>query len=52
MKISSMDLSYRVDKIFIRKISKERNPTNIAGEVTGLILCTSSNNGLYLYLVS
>ena len=37
----------------LEKISKGRNSTNIAGGVTILILCTSSdNNGLYLYLVS
>ena len=37
----------------LEKISMGHNSTNIAGGVTILILCTSSdNNGLYLYLVS
>ena len=38
--------------IFIGKISKGHNSVKNVGEVTILFLCTSSDDGLYLYNVS
>ena len=38
--------------IFIAKISKLHNSVKNVGGATVLFLCTSSNNGLYLYKVS
>ena len=37
--------------IFIGKISKGHNSVKNVGEVTILFLCTSSDDGLYLYNV-
>ena len=44
--------SYRVDMIFIGKISKGHNSVKNVGRVTVLFLCTASDSGLYLYKVS
>ena len=41
--------SYRVDTISIRKISKGHNSVKNVGGVWDLLLCTSFDNGLYLY---
>ena len=38
--------------IFIRKISKGHDSIKNVGGVLVLVLCTSSDNGLYLYRVS
>ena len=38
--------------IFIGKISKRHNSVKNEGEFTVLFLCTSSDDGLYLYKVS
>ena len=38
--------------IFIRKISKGHNSVNNVSGVVVLVLCTSSDDGLYLYQVS
>ena len=38
--------------IFLRKISKGHNSINNVGGVSVLVLCTASDNGLYLYQVS
>ena len=52
MKISLTVLSYRVDKIFIRNISKGHNFAKIVGGVPVLVLCTLSETILFLYIVS
>ena len=36
----------------IEKISKEHNSVKNGGEVIVLVLCTSSDSGLYFYKVS
>ena len=51
-KYSGWYQSYRVDTISIRKISKGRNSVKNVGGVSVLVLCTSSDDGLYLYHVS
>ena len=38
--------------IFIRKISKDHNSVKNVGGVSDLVLCTLSDDGLYLYQVS
>ena len=38
--------------IFIRKISKGHNSVKNVGRVLVFVLCTSSDDGLYLYQVS
>ena len=38
--------------IFIRKISKSYNSIKNEGGMSVLVLCTSSDDGLYLYQVS
>ena len=38
--------------IFIRKISKGHNSVKNVGGVSILVLCTLSDDGLYLYQVS
>ena len=38
--------------IFIRKISKGHNSVKNVGGVSVLVLCTLSDDGLYLYQVS
>ena len=38
--------------IFIRKISKGHNSVKNVGGVSVLVLCTSSDDGSYLYQVS
>ena len=45
-------LNYRVDRIFVRKISKGSNSAKIVGGVTVLVLCTLFNSGLYLNYIS
>ena len=45
-------ISYRTDMISIRKISKGHNSVKNVGGVLILVLCTSSDDGLYLYQVS
>ena len=45
-------ISYRADTIFIRKISKGHNSEKNVGGESVLVLCTSSDDGLYLYQVS
>ena len=52
MKISSTDLSYRADTIFIGEISKGHNSVKKVDGVSVSVLCTSSDGGLYLYKVS
>ena len=52
MKIFSRVLSYRADTIFIGKISKGHNSVKNECGVRVLFLCTSSDDGLYLYKVS
>ena len=44
--------SYRAATIFMGKISKGHNSVINVGGVTVLVLCTSSDDGLYLYKVS
>ena len=44
--------SYRADTISIRNILKGHNSVKNVGGITVLVLCTSSDNGLYLYQVS
>ena len=44
--------SIKVIEFFIGKISKEHNSVKHVGGVTVLVLCTSSDDGLYLYNVS
>ena len=39
-------------QFFIGKISKGHNSLKNVGRVTVLVLCTSSDDGLYLYKVS
>ena len=43
---------YIGETIFIRKISKGHKFANIVGGILVLVLCTSSDNGLYLFQVS
>ena len=43
---------YRADVIFIGKISKGHNSVKNVGRVMVLVLCTSTDDGLYLYKVS
>ena len=38
--------------IFIRKISKGHNSVKNVGGMSVLVVCTSSDDGLYLYQVS
>ena len=38
--------------IFLRKISKGHNSIKNVGGVSVLVLCTSSDDGLFLYQVS
>ena len=38
--------------IFLAKISKGHNSVKNVGRVTDLVLCTSSDDGLYLYQAS
>ena len=45
-------LSYRVDTIFIAKISKVHNSVKNVGGVAVLVLCKLSDDGFYLYKVS
>ena len=45
-------ISYRADMISIKKISKGHNSVKNVGGVLVLVLCTSSDDGLYLYQVS
>ena len=42
---------YRVDTIFIRKITKGNNSAKNVGGVTVVHLCTSSGHALYFYQV-
>ena len=42
----------RADTIFIAKNSKGHNSVKNVGGVSVLVLCTSSDSGLYLYKVS
>ena len=51
-KYSGQYQSYRADTIFIRKISKGHNSVKNVGGVSVLVLCTSSDDGLYLCIVS
>ena len=51
-KYSGQYQSYRADKIFIRKISKGHYSVKNVGRVSVLVLCTSSDDGFYLYQVS
>ena len=44
--------SYRANTVFIRKFSKGHNSLKNVGGVTVLVLCTSSDDGLYFYNVS
>ena len=44
--------SYRADMIFIRKVSKGHNPVENVSGMSVLVLCTSSDDGLYLHKVS
>ena len=43
---------YRADTIFMGKISKRNNSIKNVGGVTVLVLCTSSDGGLYSYKIS
>ena len=52
MKIFLMVLNYRADTIFIEKISKGHNSLKNEGGVTVLVLCTSSDGGLFVTKVS
>ena len=52
MKNYSRYLSYRADTIFTAKISKGHNSVKNVVGVAVLVLCTSSDDGLYLYIVS
>ena len=52
MKYSAWYQSYRVNTIFIGKISKGHNSVKNEGGVTLLVLCTPYDDGLYLYKVS
>ena len=45
-------ISYRADTIFVRKISKGHNFVKNVGGLSLLVLCTSSDDGLYLHQVS
>ena len=47
MKIFWAVSNYRADTIFIRKNSKGNTSVNNVGGVSGLVLCTSSDDGLY-----
>ena len=42
---------YRADAIFLGKISKAHNSVKNVGGVSVLVLCTSTDDGLYLYQV-
>ena len=44
--------NYRADTIFMRKISKGHNSVKNVGGESVLVLCTSSDDGLYSYQVS
>ena len=44
--------SYRADTIFIERISKGHNSVKYVDGVMVLVLCTSSDGGLYFYKVS
>ena len=44
--------SFREDTIFIGKISKGHISVKNVGGVSILLLCTSSDGGLYLYKIS
>ena len=46
------DISYRVDTIFIGKISKGHYFLKNVGGIMVLVLCILSEDGLYLYKVS
>ena len=52
MKIFSTVFKLYGARIFIAKISKGHNSVKIVGGVAVLILCTLSDDGLYLYKVS
>ena len=52
LKYSGQYLSYRADTVFTGKISKGHYSVKNVGGVTALILCTSSDSGLYLYKLS
>ena len=52
MKIFSAVLNYRADMIFIGKKLKGHNSVKNVSGVLVLFLCTSSDDGLYLYKVS
>ena len=52
MKIFSTVLKLKSRHNFIGKISKGHNSVKNGGGVTVLVLCTLSDNGLYLYKVS
>ena len=43
---------YRADTIFIRKISRGHNSIKNVGGMSVLVICTLSDDGLYLYQVS
>ena len=45
-------MSYTTDTIFIAKISKGHNSVKNVGGDTVLVPCTSSDEGLYFYIVS
>ena len=47
-----MKIFWALDMVFIRKISKSHNSVKNVGGVMVLVLCTSSDDGLYLYQVS
>ena len=47
MKNSERYKIYRADTIFIGKISKGHNSVKYVGGITVLVLCTSSDGGLY-----
>ena len=51
-KYSARYQSYRADMIFIRKNLKGHNSVKNVGGVSVLLLCTSSDESLYLYQVS
>ena len=43
---------YRADMIFIRKISRGHNSIKNVGGMLVLVICTSSDDSVYLYQVS
>ena len=52
LKYSAWYQSYTADTIFIGKFSKGHTSVKSISGVSVLVLCTSSDNGLYLYQVS